>query len=426
MKTETFKKFLAMLPLLAALLPACCGDIKISTAEYSNTGGTRYAVNAQDLEEVLDKVRDDIGQNSYEAIKSASVAILLPDGSMVSTVSNPENDPYPVASDMKFSIGSTTKTFVAACIYSLADQGKLALTDTLQKLLYDTGVLDETHRENIDPNIRVLDLLTHTSGIDDFLGDLYYYTLGQELYDLEEGGTFEPWTPLKTLSFVSSPDFDFDFLDFLNNEFNYSNTNYILLGLIIEEVTGGKVYPLIKKTLLDPQDLASTFMVGVEPYWGLTSLPGTSALGFEKSIDLDTWQLIWVKSSTLLDVDAVGLYSSTWTSGNMVSTAAEMAAWAKYYYEFQKDHGNTDESALNSMLMTSSYFKDRKYGTGIVFLRHESSAELWGHTGTIVGFSTLVFYMPSKQVGIAILLNSHRAARWDVLNGVVNYINENM
>jgi hypothetical protein len=69
-------------------------------------------------------------------------------------------------------------------------------------------------------------------------------------------------------------------------------------------------------------------------------------------------------------------------------------------------------------------FSDKKYGYGIEYFKHSSNIELWGHTGTILGFRSLVFYLPKKDISLALLFNGHRIDRWEILDLVVDYINE--
>jgi len=115
--------------------------------------------------------------------KSISAAIILSDGTELKAVSNEEGDPYAVTPEMNFSIASATKMFIAACVLKLVEERKLSLDDTLQKLLYDPDIPNTKHKLNssfkskIAPLIRVRDLLNHTTGIDDFLGDQYYTDL---------------------------------------------------------------------------------------------------------------------------------------------------------------------------------------------------------------------------------------------------------
>jgi D-alanyl-D-alanine carboxypeptidase len=402
--------------------PLMFASSKSSTTGSSSSGGSSTNGSPIDTAE-FQKVLDDARKPTES--KSISACIILSDGSEINAVANLEGDPDAVTSDMHFSIGSATKMFVAGCIFKLIEEKKLTLEDTLQKLLYDPDIPDSKYKlssqfiNRIDPRIRIKDLLNHTTGIEDFLGSVYYYDLISDLH--------AKWDPAKTISYVTSPSYTYDYANPENNTFFYSNTDYIILGMIIENITGKKIFAVINDYFLKPLKMNNTFMAGVDPYWGLTSIPGPNAIGFEENLDGS-----WTKSSEitlfdmeLIDKDAIPLYSSTWTSGNMVSTAREMARWAKFFYHYQLNSGYINDEALKTGFLASWDFTEKKYGYGIEYFKHTSNCELWGHTGTIVGFRSLVFYIPSKDISLALLFNGHRIDRWEILDLVVDYISSN-
>jgi D-alanyl-D-alanine carboxypeptidase len=383
-----------------------------------DSGGTSSAIIPVDpatFQLALDNAR------MQDTTKSISAAIIFSNGSELTAVTNEEGDSYAVTPDMNFSIASATKMFIAGCVLKLVDEKKLSLDDTLQKLLYDPDIPDTKHKlsskftSKISPLIRVRDLLNHTTGIDDFLGDLYYADLSYNVYD--------KWLPLETLGYVTSPDYTYDADDPENNYFSYSNSDYILLGMIIENVSGKKIFSAVSDYFLKPLKMNSTYMVGVEPYWGLTSIPEPKAVGFEYYDDITGG---WVLSSTFVDVDAFALYTSTWTSGNMRSTAVEMARWVKYFYHYQLDKGYLNDDALKQCLIVSYYLSNKKYGYGIEYYKHYNGYEFWGHTGTIAGFRSMVFYIPEKDVSIALLFNEHRPDRWEIFDLMLEFIDENI
>jgi D-alanyl-D-alanine carboxypeptidase len=386
-----------------------------STNSDGDTSSAVIPVDPATFQEVLDTAR------IQDSTKSISAAMIFSNGAELTAVTNEEGDPYAVTPDMNFSIASATKMFIAASVLKLIDDKKLSFDDTLQKLLYDANIPDTKHKlgskftSKISPSIRVRDLLNHTTGVDDFLGDQYYADIAYNVYDR--------WTPLETLGYVTSPDYTYDADDPENNYFFYSNTDYILLGMIIENVSNKKVFSVVSDYFLKPLRMNSTYMVGVDPYWGLTSVPGPKAIGFEYYDNITGG---WVMSSTFVDVDAFALYTSTWTSGNMRSTAIEMARWVKYFYKYQLDKGYLTDDIMKQCLIVSYYLSRKKYGYGIEYYRHYNGYEFWGHTGTIAGFRSMVFYIPAKDVSIALLFNEHRPDRWEIFDLMLEYIDENL
>ncbi len=388
---------------LAVLCTQCCSYHK--NKNKSRTLALLLSAPPQSLAQALDIAR------TATKTKSISAMIIRGDGTTESAVSNAADGTNPVTIDTRFSIGSCTKMFIAGSIFKLIEANRLNLDDTLQKLLYDKVILNDSHKSRIDPTIRVKDLLYHRTGIRDYLEDATYYTA---VYASPNSS----WDYIKTLSYVGSPDYTYDSANRGNNAFKYSNTNYILLGIVIQKATGKKVQESISEEILSPLGLNSTYMAGVDPYPGLKSIPGDMAVGYEKDIFGN-----WVKSSAYITEDATAMYSSTWTCGNMVSTAGDMARWVKQYYLLQQAGGYLAADCFKAGSISSDYFTGRTFGYGIECVRHRSGSELWGHTGTIMGFNSLVFYIPAKDISVAVLINDHYPERWTILHIILEYVN---
>ncbi|MBP7735650.1 MAG: beta-lactamase family protein [Spirochaetes bacterium] len=388
---------------LAVLCTQCCSYYK--NKNKSRTLALLLSAPPQSLDQAIDIAR------TVTKTKSISAMIIRGDGTAEGAVSNAADGTNPVTIDTRFSIGSCTKMFIAGSVFKLIEANKFSLDDTLQKLLYETGMLGDSHKSRINPSIRVKDLLYHRTGIRDYLADATYYTA---VYASPNSA----WDHIKTLSYVGSPDYTYDNANRGNNAFKYSNTNYILLGMVIEQATGIKVQESISEYFLSPLGLGSTYMAGVDPYPGLKSIPGNMAIGYEKDIFGN-----WVKSSAYITEDATAMYSSTWTCGNMVSTAGDMARWVKQYYQLQRSKGYLAADFFKAGAVSSDYFTERTFGCGIEYVRHRSGAELWGHTGTIMGFNSLVFHIPAKDLSVAVLINDHYPERWTILHIILEYVN---
>ncbi len=378
---------------------ACCVLSAFSRAGAADSSPDRRI----EFSRLLETARSKAGT------RSISAALILHDGTVITAAANRHGAGNPVTPDTRFSIGSCTKTFIAACVFKLIELHKLSLDDTIQKLLYGPGILAGSYKDKIDPRIRVRDLLGHRTGLDDYLGVSYY----QAIYAKPD----RLWDRAMTLSHVGSPVYAYDHVSPGNNAFRYSNTNYILLGMIVEGVSGKKVSDLLTGIYLAPLGLTSTYLAGAEPYRGLKSIPGDMAVGYEKVLGS------WIKSSTYVGRDAVAVYSSTWTCGSMISTARDMARWARYYYNLQRTGGYCTDAMLSPGRISSRYFTEKKFGYGIERVRHRDGLELWGHTGTIIGFNCMVFYIPAKDISVAVLINEHHPNRWAIMSTIIEYIN---
>ena len=149
----------------------------------------------------------------------------------------------------RFRAGSITKTFLATVVLQLVDERRLRLEDPVEKWL--PGVVPGGDR------IRVRQLLNHTSGLYDYL-----YTLpfppSQEFFD----NRWRTWTAAEQiqLALAHPPNFE------PGSAFDYSNTNYLLLGEVIEKVTGRSYGDEIERRLIRPLRLRGTEMPGTSPW----------------------------------------------------------------------------------------------------------------------------------------------------------------
>ena len=263
-----------------------------------------------------------------------------------------KQDPgVPVDSDMIFGFGSITKTFVAGIVLQLVEEKKLGLEDPLGKWL--------PQYPNIDANITVRQLLNHGSGLDNFIVSESYRS---EL----EADLNRVWLPEETLKYVGPPP------DIGSAPPKYSNTNYILLGMIIEAITGNSLAHELQSRITGPLQLDSTY------------LP-------KQDFDPERWA-----DSTNL---SSSVYSSVWAAGAIASTPREIAKWSQTLYS-----GNFLQSAsLDSMLITEPRRVGRSVipmGLGVVKLKVEGETT-WGHAGRLYPFKSRTFYLPELGLSVA-------------------------
>ncbi len=263
-----------------------------------------------------------------------------------------EQDPnIPVESDMLYGFGSITKTFVAAIVLQLVEENRLGLEDRLEKWL--------DKYPNIDTNITVHQLLNHTSGLGGYFRNEHFRS------DVE-ANLDRIWSPEEILKYVASPSAP------PGDGTRYSNTNYILLGLIIEAVTGNPVEQELEDRIIGPLSLNST------------SLP-------KSNFEPQRWANSTVPSSSL--------YSAVWTAGALASTSRDVAKWGHTLFS-----GNfLQATSLERMLV----FRDKQIGRirvpmgmGVWDL---SGGEVvaWGHGGRLDPFLSNMFYLPKLKLSVA-------------------------
>ncbi|GAA0958640.1 serine hydrolase domain-containing protein [Kribbella koreensis] len=252
----------------------------------------------------------------------------------------------PVAPDGWFRIGSVTKTFTATVVLSLVAEGLVDLDQPIEQWL--PGVVPA------GDGISVRRLLNHTSG-------LYNYT--DDLPDPAQivRERFDHWAPQRALALA----FAHEPLFAPGADWSYSNTNYTLLGLLIEEITGGSYADAVRARVIEPLHLHQTLVPGDEP-----KLPQPHAHGYllvdDESVDLDELNP-----------------SQAWAAGELISTAADLN---KFFAALLAGE-LLPAAQLEAMLTTVG-----DYGLGIARRQLADGTVLWGHNGGIFGYLTSSFH----------------------------------
>ncbi|TDE59027.1 class A beta-lactamase-related serine hydrolase [Nonomuraea mesophila] len=199
----------------------------------------------------------------------------------------------PVPRNGYFRIASVTKTFVATVILQLAGDGKLSLDDTVERWL--PGAV--AGKGNDGRTITIRQLLQHTSGIHDDYPD---YTSAKDFYR----NRYDTYTPEQIVARAMRhrPDFQ------PGKEWKYSNTGYVLLGMIIKRVTGNPWHEEVRNRIVRPLGLHHTFWPGTSP-----TLPRPHAKTYQR----------FKPGEPLVDVtEQVG--SGTNGEAGLVSTTADL------------------------------------------------------------------------------------------------------
>jgi D-alanyl-D-alanine carboxypeptidase len=342
-------------PFMAFLLSALCALPGASpvAAQSGISAGLRHQ-----LQHVIDHAR------SHEPVPGISAAVITPDDSWMGVTGKADlGTGARVEPDTPFSIGSVTKTFVATVILQLREEGKLSLDDHLSR--WETKV----------PNagrITIRQLLSHTSGVRDMWWNPHYKSR-------VEGRPGHAWTYAQVRAMIGPSRFP------PGSRFEYSNSNYVLLGRIITLVTGNSVAQEIRTRLLDPLHLDHTW------YQGAEDGPVPVAMGYLRRPGR------WVPQG-----DGTGLRPTTsiatffGAAGAMVSTARDLAVWARALY------GGHVLQADSLELMTR--FNSHDYGLGARRMTL-GGRTVWGHGGALDGFMTAMWYLPKLDTSVVLIWN---------------------
>ena len=251
----------------------------------------------------------------------------------------------------KYRIGSITKTFTATVIMKLVEDGILSLTDTLIDFYPQISNADK---------ITIANMLEHRSGISDFTDVSDYCDWNTQFISKEQllerivtgGSNFKP-----------------------DDQFQYSNSNYVLLTFIVEDMSGKPIEQLFKDLIFEPLDLKRT------SFGGIIYPDNNEALSYVK---LSQWN---VTPETDLSIPlGAGAITSTPTDVNTFFTALFAGKIV-------------NEDSLEQMMN----LKER-FGYGISFSQiHDLHS--YGHAGRIDGFHSITAYFPEKNLAVTILSN---------------------
>jgi D-alanyl-D-alanine carboxypeptidase len=260
----------------------------------------------------------------------------------------------PMAAGSRFRIGSMTKMFVATVVLQLAAEHRVALGAPVERYL--PGVI--RGHGNDGRAITVRELLQHTSGLPDYLD---YLSPQQVLADPLAHYDFQQ---LLGIALAHPPLFP------AGTAWSYSNTNYVVAGMLIEKLTGHPYGEEIDRRIIRPLGLRGTSVPGDEP-----GIPGRHPHGYARP-----------GSSGLVDVTRFNP-SVAGASGAMVSTGADMDRFLGALLG-----GHLLPPAEMRAMMTTRPTGDSSgsaYGLGLQSLPLPCGGRYWGHDGGILGFETM-------------------------------------
>lgn len=255
--------------------------------------------------------------------------------------------------DDTFRIGSVTKTFTTAAVFQLVEEGVLGLDDPIEAWVpgFYAG-----------PTLR--HLLGHSSGIPsyNYIGD----------FDASQ-----PWTPTALVQWAVDHESALHFEP--GTQFEYSNTNYILLGLAIEAATGQSYEDVVNERFLAPLHLDATVLAH-------SGDPAPTV----RSYDADG-----------VDVTGDADPSMGWAAGGLVSTPADLALWQLALHESVLSAESWEAMTTPGGLTGP---EESEYGLG-AFHEGDGTLDIYGHTGGIAGYATFAYILDDPRVALVVMSN---------------------
>ena len=295
----------------------------------------------------------ELEQRVTQTVPGATIAVTSPLGNWVgaSGLASIE-DNTPLTPGDRFEISSITKPFVATTILKLVEAETLSLDNTLTDWL-------ATEVTDIIPNaetITVRQLLNHTSGVAEYTDTLFGQAATNPTVLIRN------WEPEELVQLIDEQDPFFA----PGEGWQYSNTNYILAGMVIEAATGNNVAEEIRSKIFEPLDLENTFFAGEE------EIPGGYVSGY---IDFD--------GDGVLDNTSIVNPSAAWTTGAIVSNTEDLTTFAQALYQ-----GDLLSEATQTEMFTLVDSGDGfSYGLGMMSFETPDLGTVVGHRGGTVGFN---------------------------------------
>jgi D-alanyl-D-alanine carboxypeptidase len=367
-------KNIKLLILATALLLVSCEKITETSPAQNNCDlGTKSHPNANKYQKIIDKFM-------AEGAVGVSITIKTPEGVWASAAGKadlPNNVNMSPCHTLR--IGSISKTFTSATILKLQEEGKLNINDLASKYL------PEEYGKNIKnlDKATIKNLLQHTSGVHEYLGIggiLEMQNLSIKKRSAEES--------IKTI-FGKKPQFE------VGKEWSYANSNYLLLSLIIKNISKKSAYETVTEKIIKPLGLKNTF--------ASTTLPANFSRGY-----FDNFNNGMMKDQTDIDHNAVG--GEDMLDGGMISNSYDLAVFmealktgkilsAKSLAEMESSIGFQTEVPEEL-----SYIKD--YGLGLFLLDVDGKKGV-GHGGNVQCFNGIAYYFPEQKISVSIILNSY-------------------
>lgn len=339
------------LPLLLALLLLVCACSAEPTARIQRVAN--------------DSIEDDTTGGVVYAIVDAN-------GHLLGASAGEQVDGTAISLDDRFRIGSVTKTFVATAILQLVDQGAIELGNVLpEEILAPHGGF-----------VTVQSLLRHQTGIPD-------YVSRDGFWERVRGRPDDSLEIEEVLEFIADPPSSFP----SGVEWEYSNTNYIYLGLLIEAVTGDPVEAVLRRSIFEPLGLANTYLAGAEVGRPVVQAP------------------IWIPDQgELYPYPYDSNQSSQWTAGAIVSSASDLGVFFAALFDGRLISAELLERMISVTPGSELGDPVAGYGMGLNIYEPEEldGVTFYGHGGGVPGFQTLVWHHPKTSETIVMLSSDGR------------------
>jgi D-alanyl-D-alanine carboxypeptidase len=294
--------------------------------------------------------------------------VITPEGTWTGTsgTAGPDTDAAPTATDYA-RIGSVTKTLTGTILLQLVDEGLISLDDPVSTYVPDAPNGTATVRQVADMTSGIPSYSTDQGWQDQYFGDPTLQYSPQQVLDIA-----------KTLPVPLAP----------GEGWQYSNTNYVILGMIAEQLTGQPIEELFQERIFDPLEMASSTFPRDGEKIGSPHLSGITAQGQPEG-------------TTAVATDWNPSYM--FSAGEVISTLDDLEKWGHALFTGEGILSPEMQKLRRDSILTSPAPNTATAGYGIALGNRDG---WWGHTGEIPGYNTALFQNYESETTIIVIVNS--------------------
>ena len=336
------------------------------------------------------------------SLPGMTAAYALPDNTVVAFASglSDKESGTKMTIENRMPAGSVGKTFVAAMIIALAQDAKLTLDDKIERWLGKEAWFYDLPNGR---DITIRHLLMHRSGLSDHVYDQEWIKEARQMVSKLDTSPDAYFKPQELVKYVLNRKPLFA----AGQSFKYTDTGYILLGMIIEKAGNASYYDQVERRFLKPLHLTRTRPANHRAIPNLAAgyLSARNPFGFPEKITIDGK----LRYNPLTE----------WTGGGLVSNPQDLVVWAKALYEEKA----LEKPYLNELLAAAPNEggKPKRYGLG-VYVTQSDLGTSYGHGGWSVGYLTHMVFFPAERVAVAFQVNTD--VRDDLLGDINLLIRE--
>ena len=323
-------------------------------------------------------------QHEYE-FPGATAAYVLPDGEVgVAAVGLADVRTGEVMTPRsRMLAASIGKTFVGATVVALAKDGLFDLDDPISDWLGNRDWFDRLPNRD---SVTIRHLLLHSSGMPDHVYDAGFHATAKDRWR----GAENPFPPEALVEFILDEPPLFE----AGRGWAYTDTGFILLGMIIESATGQDYYDIVHARFLEPLQLTQTSPSNRPDLPDLATgyMSEENPFGFPAA-------------TTTIDGEMAWNPGVEWTGGGLVSTSRDLALWGAALFQERA----MDAPYLSDMLTSvpvDADSPDIRYGLGLAIYRKGPFGTVYGHGGWIPGYSSSLRYYADHAISIAFQINT--------------------